>query len=74
MIFHVWLQSTFCSVIHPLMAPGEFLCAGEKKLGGMYSSESVPGLTFIVSSTQLRAQYGIGCIIATIQSLQLSDH
>ena len=56
------------------MAPGEFLCAGEKKLGGMYSSESVPGLTFIVSSTQLRAQYGIGCIIATIQSLQLSDH
>lgn len=33
-IFHLPIETTFCLVIHPLMDPGEFLCAGEKKLNG----------------------------------------
>lgn len=33
-IFHLQIHTTFCLVIHPLMDPGEFLCAGEKKLNG----------------------------------------
>lgn len=47
----LWIHTAFCVVIHPLIKPGEFLCASKKKLYG-HLQQRVSSWLFILNSVR----------------------